>query len=151
DDYLVKPFAARELLARVSTHLSLARMRTVAEKERSRLHELLMQAPVPVAVLAGPEHRFQLANPSWCEMVNRQDLVGKTVREAFPELADQPMWTILDEAYRTGETKRHTEFHVSVARRDGERNEGWFDFVVQPLRDEAGSVTGLMAVTIDVT
>jgi signal transduction histidine kinase len=34
DDYLVKPFTARELLARVEAHLSLARMRTQADQAR---------------------------------------------------------------------------------------------------------------------
>lgn len=36
DDYLTKPFAARELLARVTTHLELARMRHEAGEERAR-------------------------------------------------------------------------------------------------------------------
>jgi PleD family two-component response regulator len=56
DDYLVKPFAARELLARVSAHLALAHVRAeAAERERSaraeadaarqHLHDLFMQAP----------------------------------------------------------------------------------------------------------
>lgn len=35
DDYLVKPFSARELLARVTTHLELARMRQAAAVERA--------------------------------------------------------------------------------------------------------------------
>jgi signal transduction histidine kinase len=41
DDYLVKPFAARELLARVRTHVELSRMRRawIAELERAN-HEL---------------------------------------------------------------------------------------------------------------
>jgi PAS domain S-box-containing protein len=57
DDYLVKPFTGRELLARVSTHLNMARLRRVtaereerlrneAELERQKLHatqELLAQ------------------------------------------------------------------------------------------------------------
>ena len=49
DDYLVKPFTARELLARVEAHLKLAnlrrdtaereeRLRSEAELERQRLH-----------------------------------------------------------------------------------------------------------------
>lgn len=52
DDYLVKPFSARELLARVGTHLELARVRAEAtqqerearaeaESERQRAHELV--------------------------------------------------------------------------------------------------------------
>jgi len=36
DDYLVKPFGARELLARVATHLELAAMRAAATNERER-------------------------------------------------------------------------------------------------------------------
>jgi DNA-binding response OmpR family regulator len=32
DDYLIKPFSGRELLARVNTHLQLARMRSAAEQ-----------------------------------------------------------------------------------------------------------------------
>jgi DNA-binding response OmpR family regulator len=39
DDYLVKPFSARELVARVATHLHLARSRRAAELERRRLYD----------------------------------------------------------------------------------------------------------------
>jgi PAS domain S-box-containing protein len=35
DDYLVKPFSARELMARVTTHLELARLREESERERA--------------------------------------------------------------------------------------------------------------------
>jgi PAS domain S-box-containing protein len=40
DDYLVKPFSARELIARVSSHLALARLRADELAAMSRLHEL---------------------------------------------------------------------------------------------------------------
>lgn len=40
DDYLVKPFAARELIARVSSNLSLSRLRRENLASMSRLHEL---------------------------------------------------------------------------------------------------------------
>ena len=39
DDYLVKPFSARELLARVGAHLEMARLRREADAERERLLE----------------------------------------------------------------------------------------------------------------
>src|SRR5262249_6767885 len=38
DDYLVKPFSARELLARVRTHLELSRLRRETERSRARLY-----------------------------------------------------------------------------------------------------------------
>ena len=60
DDYLVKPFSARELLARISAHLSLAAVRREAEQavrdEQQRLYELFMQAPAIIAILRGPTH-----------------------------------------------------------------------------------------------
>jgi CheY-like chemotaxis protein len=45
DDYLIKPFSARELIARVSTRLQIARLQRAAERERERLYEIFMQAP----------------------------------------------------------------------------------------------------------
>jgi PAS domain S-box-containing protein len=40
DDYLVKPFSARDLVARVSSHLALSRIRADELAAMSRLHEL---------------------------------------------------------------------------------------------------------------
>jgi DNA-binding response OmpR family regulator len=40
DDYLVKPFSARDLVARVSSHLALSRIRVDELAAMSRLHEL---------------------------------------------------------------------------------------------------------------
>jgi len=51
DDYLVKPFAARELLARVNSHLALARLRRDAA-ERMRRSEARLKAAVDLVGLA---------------------------------------------------------------------------------------------------
>ncbi len=49
DDYLIKPFSARELIARVSAALKIAQLRATSEtlirEERARLLEVLRQAP----------------------------------------------------------------------------------------------------------
>ncbi len=44
DDYLVKPFSARELLARVGAHLEMARLRKAAEAELARLLAVATEA-----------------------------------------------------------------------------------------------------------
>ncbi|MEA1835120.1 response regulator [Methylobacterium durans] len=51
DDYLVKPFSARELLARVNTHLVLARLRRVAAA-RLRRSEARLQAAIDLVGLS---------------------------------------------------------------------------------------------------
>jgi signal transduction histidine kinase/CheY-like chemotaxis protein len=93
DDYLVKPFSARELVARVHTHLELSRARLEAERERRRLYSHFMQAPVAVSVVLGPDLVFDLANPRYEQMVGRPIVVGRTLRAMFPELpADAPLF-----------------------------------------------------------
>ena len=43
DDYLVKPFSARELIARVDTHVKVSRMRREAKKQLERANDDLQQ------------------------------------------------------------------------------------------------------------
>ena len=151
DDYLVKPFSARELLARVGAHLQIARLRVRAEEERQRLRDVLSQAPVAVAVFRGAEHRYALANRRYAEMVGRQELVGQTVREAFPELGDHQVIAILDQVYGTGEALSVTELEASITRPGHEGPEArYFNTSAQPLR-EGGRVTGVIVVAAEVT
>ncbi|WP_438007648.1 ATP-binding protein [Sorangium sp. So ce321] len=150
DDYLAKPFSARELVARVATHLQIARLRAAAEREREKLHDLFMQAPIPIAVFVGPEHRYEVANPPYCEMVGRPEIVGKNVREVFPELGEHEVIATLDRALRSGQPLRITELNIPI-RRGGVASDAFFNYVAQPIRDPSGAVTGVMVVAFEVT
>jgi PAS domain S-box-containing protein len=151
DDYLVKPFSARELLARATTHLELSRLRRSIDDERRKLFVTFMQAPVAVAVLAGPEHVYELANPLY-EAMFKADITGKPLRQAFPEWpADAAPFELVDRVYQTGEPAFEHEYPLVFDRRGtGRPEEGFFQFTLQPLRDLEG-VTRVMAVAIDVT
>src|SRR5690606_16546919 len=121
--------------------------RTTVEVER---RNLLLQAPMAAALLVGPEHRFELANPMCCRMLGRPDLVGKTFREAFPEAnGEQPssLLQLLDRVYRTGEPFAVEEFHFPLDRGRGQLEECFFKFNLEPLR-ERGQVYGMMAVAL---
>jgi PAS domain S-box-containing protein len=116
-----------------------------AEAERARLRSLFMQAPIPIAVLAGPEHVYQLANPLFCEMVGRSDLLGKSVEAVSPGSPGTPL---LDRAFREGLPTVASEYPIP---RPGGADEGIFRIVLDPYRDAAGAVQGLMMVAVDVT
>ncbi|HEX2677116.1 MAG TPA: ATP-binding protein, partial [Polyangiales bacterium] len=150
DDYLVKPFSARELLARVATHLQIARLRADAQRERQRLFDIFMQAPTPVAVLSGPELRFEVANAPFCEMVARPELVGRALREAFAEEGAFEAVSGVEAAFQGGRTLHVSEQLVRLARH-GQVSEGYFSYVVQPLVDEAGKADGVIIVATEVT
>jgi PAS domain-containing protein len=113
-----------------------------------------MQAPVAIALLRGPEHVFEMANPLYLRVFGRPDVVGKRAREVFPEpeLAAQGLWEACDRAYATGEPFAAPAYALTWDRRgDGSLEQGIFSFTLTPVRDATGNVTGLMAVAIEVT
>src|SRR5262249_57002391 len=82
-------------------------------------------------------------------MVDRPALVGKTFKEAFPELADHAIARSLERVQRTGETLRLEELSVPLVRA-GRASEAFFDCVAQPMRDGDG-VARVILVATEVT
>ena len=130
-------------------------LRAAAESERSRLHELFMQAPAVIGFLSGPEHRFTFVNLDYLKLTGRQrieDFVGKTVREALPELEGQGLFELLDGVYQTGVPYIGTARKVILNRgAKGEPEEAYFDFIYQPMRTAAGQVEGILVHGNEVT
>ncbi len=124
--------------------------RIAAARFDAERDSLLMQAPIATAVITGPNHVYQLANPRYCEMVGRTDLVGKAYVEAFPELAGSAVLGVLDRVYRTGEPFSADEYPVMLDRGAG-LVEVFYKFNLEPMRDDDGRTVGMMAVAIDVT
>ncbi|HEY2392832.1 MAG TPA: ATP-binding protein [Candidatus Angelobacter sp.] len=160
DDYLVKPFTARELIARVQTHIKIARIRREAQRreseairsEQKRLEELYRQAPAFLAVLRGPTHVFEMTNPRYQELIGNRNVIGKTLRNAVPEAADQGFNDLLDRVYQTGEPYVGNSVPVKLARTAGLPLENTFlDFVYQPMRDSDGKVYAILVLGVDVT
>jgi PAS domain S-box-containing protein len=116
---------------------------------RREWNGLLQQAPVAAALTTGPQHVFEAANPLFLQVAGREKLVGQTYLEAFPELASTDLPVILDRAYQTGVPVVTSEMRVPRDHR-GPR-ECHFRFHLQPVRDAAGAVQGLMAVAVDIT
>lgn len=122
-----------------------------AELERQHLHGLFMQAPLPIAILEGPQHRFTLQNAAYAELVGGRDLLGKPVRLALPELAGQPFCDLLDEVYRTGVPYHGNEMPARIRQANGQDKEAVFNFVYEPRWDLEGNVVGILVVATDVT
>jgi PAS domain S-box-containing protein len=141
--------------------LAIARDRSETERERlirqldlerSRLRELFMQAPAMIAVLRGPEHRFELANPPYLAAVGKDDVVGRTIGEVLPEVEGQGYFEMLDGVYSSGNAVVGNESLVRFDRDgDGQLDEGYFNFVFQPLRDAGGAVGGILIHAVEVT
>lgn len=117
--------------------------------ETALLREAFDQSPSCVAVLNGPEHIFEMANPAYSQLVGDRDLVGRPVREVFPELEGEGYFELLDHVYETGETVNIDERSLLLETTDG-MEKHYVTFVYEP-RWENGDVVGVLAHGVDVT
>jgi light-regulated signal transduction histidine kinase (bacteriophytochrome) len=108
-----------------------------------------MQAPALICVTRGPKHVIDLVNALYSRAIGGRDVVGRTIREAFPD-APADRVAILDQAFKSGEPHSSTEVADMIATAASSK-ERYFNLVVQPLKDERGSVYGLITHAVDVT
>ena len=130
-------------------------LRAEAEGERSRLYELFMKSPSAIALMTGPEHRFTFINSECLRMSRRkriEELIGKTVREAIPEVTGQGYIELLDEVYRTGVPFVGTEMPVLLNDEpEGQPEQIFVNFVFQPLRNAEGEIDAVMYHGVEIT
>jgi PAS domain S-box-containing protein len=122
------------------------------ESERARLAEAFEQSPSFVAVMRGPGHVFEFANDGYYRLIGKRDILGRSVREALPELEEQGFFELLDNVYATGERYVGTNTMVLVRRHpQDELDTLYLDFVYQPMRRADGAVDGILVHGVDVT
>ncbi len=128
------------------------RLLEAVEAERGRLAEVFDLSPAYTAVLSGPSHVFERANGQYYQLVGNRDIIGKSVREAIPEVEGQGYFEILDRVFQTGEPFVGKDMRLLLRRQpDGPLDERYVDFVYQPLRDADGAVSGILSHGIDLT
>ena len=142
DDYLVKPFHARELLARVGAILELAQVRRVNEQQ----FRAYVQATSDVVYRMSPD---------WSEMRHLEgrnfidDQTGTTISwmDKYILEEDQPrVRAAIGEAIRT---RRPFELEHRVIRPDG--TSGWTFSRAIPLFDDHGEIVEWLGAASDVT
>ena len=157
DDYLIKPFSARELLARVAANLELSRLRRQAtehvDAERRRLEAVLEQLPAGVVLVEAPSGRQMMANRQVSEILGHLPLAdGVDGRREFRgyDLDGDPLpadrYPIV-RSLREGEIVRNEDmiYHATTGRRVVIRVNS------APVRDRAGAIIAAVSVFQDVT
>ncbi|MFO0610762.1 MAG: GAF domain-containing protein [Polyangiales bacterium] len=129
-----------------------ARRRAEAEAavERARLLRVFEQAPAAIAITRGPEHVTETVNAAYRQLIGAREVLGRRVGKAFPEPELQGFVALLDRVYATGEPVVGREVPARYDH-DGEKVEGFFNFVYQPLTDAGGAVQGIMTFAVNVT
>jgi len=150
DDYLVKPFTARELLARVEAHLSLARMRRQADQAR-RLSELRLGLALESSrMFAWEWDPVQDAVFGAGDMRSIFGGVVPTSAEGFKLVhsEDEPAHRSKFDQVRLHGGSYHSEFRI---RRADTGEIAWLEERATAITDEAGHVQRVVGVIVDVT
>jgi serine phosphatase RsbU (regulator of sigma subunit)/anti-sigma regulatory factor (Ser/Thr protein kinase)/anti-anti-sigma regulatory factor len=109
------------------------------------------QLPAALAALDGPDHRLAAMNAAYRAFTGRAGSMGVAFRDAFPELAGQQLFELLDRVYATGEPETGTAWRVQLDLGPRGRQEIYADFTVTPRRAADGAVNGLLIMAADAT
>ncbi len=128
----------------------LNRTKALAQSE-GNFRNVIMQAPVAMGFFTGEEMKLEIINDTFLALWGRErDIVGKPVLEALPEMKDQPYYAIMQKVLQTGEPFHGSEEKV-ILYRNGRMEEGYYNFINQPFKDEQGNNTGIIVVAMEVT
>ncbi|MGN6394944.1 MAG: ATP-binding protein [Mucilaginibacter sp.] len=149
DDYLVKPFSAKELLTKVRSHITIGKARNHTEE---LLRQLFINAPVAIAIFRGPQLIIELANPLMLEIWDRgsDEVVNLPVIKALPELEGQDFELLMKEVYDTGRRYVSSEREVTLIR-NSRLQKIYVTFIYEPLRESDGTVSGVISLAHEIT
>lgn len=149
DDYMVKPFSARELVMRIDANIRISKSRETAE---TNLRNIFMQSPFAITILTGKDFIIELANDRAIELWGKapDQVMNKPFAEAFPELIEAGYTDILNKVCEHRERYIATDAPVTLIR-NGAPETLYINFVYEPMIDADDNVTGVMGVGIDIT
>lgn len=147
NDYLVKPFSSRELIARITTQLTTADVRRKTEKQ---FFNLFLQSPAHINVFKGPEHVLEFFHPLGIKFTGK-DITGMKIREAMPQVEGQGFFEMLDAVYHEGKTFKLSNSKVTLKDKDGIDRDHYFNITYLPWLDLDGRAQGVLQFTFEVT
>lgn len=120
--------------------------------ERQRFLDFYNLSPACMAILKGPSHIHELANPLYLKLVNRKDIIGRSVIEILPEMEAQGIIALLDAVYKTGVPFIANDMLILIDLNDnGELVDMYMNFMYQAHRNSQGIIDGIFVFAIDVT
>jgi PAS domain S-box-containing protein len=123
NDYLVKPFTARELMARVGAHLAIHKLRSelTAREHEQRLraeaseqqYRMILESISEGFVFVNRDLTIEYVNRQAADIVGREqrELVGKSLWELLPELRNTKFGDTCRQALETGKMMQVEEHY----------------------------------------
>ena len=125
DDYLVKPFSARELIARVGAHLKLTRLRA----EINERYRTILSSIADGFFFLDHDWNVAFVNPKGLEITGKsaEELVGKNLWKLFPEAVGGRFYEAYHEAVRERRSTAVEEYYAPFGK--------WMEAITYPSSD----------------
>ncbi|MEM8521850.1 PAS domain S-box protein [Flavobacterium sp. PL12] len=122
------------------------------EQSENNLRLMILQAPIAISILRGPDYIVEIANNNALKLWNKTEdqIENRSIFESIPELEHQGIKEILDNVRVTGERFATTELPIEIMRND-KLEIVYMNFSYEPLFDEDGNSNKIMAIGFDVT
>lgn len=116
-----------------------------------QLLDVLALSENPTAIYSSEQMTIQAANDAIISLWGKdRSVIGKTIEEALPELADQPFKEIFLNVLRTGETYQSENMPAELEV-NGKRKLYYFDFKYRAIKNDAGETYCVLNTAVDVT
>lgn len=125
-------------------------LRYKAEDSEAAVQNYFIQVPAMVAILKGPDHRYEFANPAFEKLFGQTDFIGKTVFETIPELKDEAFREILKNVYHTGQPFIGNEIKITSELMKTEK-EKYINLILQSYKNIDGNIEGILVFGYDVS
>ena len=121
------------------------------ETNAKRFKTIFDHAPIGLGLLRGPDHVFELVNDRIAQMAGRQveQMQGKPLLEALPELAQQGLKEIFDSVRQTGQRFVAPEIPVTL-QRNNQLETAYFYASFEPIQEPDGTVS-IVDFSLDIT
>jgi PAS domain S-box-containing protein len=117
----------------------------------ARFRNTVKQAPVGIIILRGKDYVVEMVNDAYMEIVdfNKSEFVGLPLFDLIPEAKESTL-SLMNHVMDTGEP--YYGYEVAVPLKRNNQIELYnFDFVYHPLKEDDGSISGMIVTVTDVT
>ena len=132
--------------------VSMEQVEAAIKKSEQNFRNTILQAPVSIGILKGPQFIVEIANDSMYELWGRGKaaLQGKPIFEGLPEAKDQGFEELLTGVFTSGERFTAHSIPVTLPRSSGVETI-YVDLLYEAYREVDGTISGVIVVATDVS
>lgn len=144
-----------DFLGHISSAIDITDIKEADRKVKQNaelLQKLFLEVPALVGLVRASDQQYLLANPLYRKLFGNRLLVGKTLREAHPELEYRGVLEEIKKVFGTSSPYVGKEVSLMVDNHNnGSLTQGYFNIVIQPLMDAKGKPEAVLIFAVEVT